>query len=92
MLQESTLPSPGEIRKLMFAYAVLNNPSLIILDEPTNHMDLDSILLLQSALTQYNGALIVVSHDKAFYEAFADTLWEVKKRGKNTTLCKHIRF
>jgi ATPase subunit of ABC transporter with duplicated ATPase domains len=41
----------------------------LILDEPTNHLDLDSIAAIERALTAYDGALLVVSHDEAFLDA-----------------------
>ena len=45
-----------------------NPPQLVMLDEPTNNMDLESINALESALSKYQGALLVVSHDKLFLE------------------------
>jgi len=44
-------------------------PQLLILDEPTNHLDLDSITAVETALTAYDGAVIVVSHDPDFLRA-----------------------
>lgn len=46
-------------------------PMLLILDEPTNHLDLDGITALEAALAEYDGAVIVISHDTAFLESFA---------------------
>ena len=83
-LQDSYAPSPGELRKLMIAQGLLQNPSLIILDEPTNHMDLDSILLLESALQEYNGAMIIISHDKLFVDAIVSDIWRFKKMSENS--------
>ncbi len=78
-LQASMLPSPGEIRKLMIAYGLLQNPSLIILDEPTNHMDLDSIMALEFALKAYDGTIILISHDQMFLEKLVTEIWEFTK-------------
>ena len=82
-LQDSFSPSPGEIRKLIIAQGLLQNPSLIILDEPTNHMDLDSIISLELALQEYNGAMIIISHDQAFLDAIVTDLWSFTKEREN---------
>ena len=81
-LQDSFIPSPGEVRKLIIAKGLLESPSLIILDEPTNHMDLDSILSLEIALKEYNGTMIVISHDKPFLKAVVTSTWEFKKEAE----------
>lgn len=81
-LQESISPSPGELRKLMIAQGLLQNPALIILDEPTNHMDLDSIISLEDALKEYNGAMLIISHDKSFLEAIATRGWVFEQESK----------
>jgi len=82
-LQDSFIPSPGEVRKLMISKGLLESPSLIILDEPTNHMDLDSVLSLESALQKYNGTMIVISHDKIFLDAVITETWEFQKEDDN---------
>ena len=64
-LQQGSV-SPGELRKLMISLAVEKPLSLLILDEPTNHMDITSVLALENALASLSCAILVVSHDKAF--------------------------
>ena len=75
----STVPSPGELRKLLIAQGLLKHPSLIILDEPTNHMDLDSIESLESALKEYTGALVFITHDQTFLQNLSTKRWIFKK-------------
>ncbi len=82
-LQDSVIPSPGEVRKLMIAKGLLQSPSLIILDEPTNHMDLDSIVSLESAFKEYNGTMLVISHDKTFLDSIVNETWEFTKDSDN---------
>ena len=67
----------------MIAKGLLETPSLIILDEPTNHMDLDSILSLEVALNQYNGTIIIISHDKTFLDTVINDIWEFKKENED---------
>ena len=74
-LLNSSVPSPGEMRKLLIAQGLLRHPSLIILDEPTNHMDLESIQLLEASLKEYEGALLFITHDKTFLENLSTKRW-----------------
>ena len=78
-LLNSAIPSPGEMRKLLIAQGLLKQPSLIVLDEPTNHMDLESIELLESALQEYGGALLFITHDKSFLENLSTKQWLFEK-------------
>ena len=63
--------SGGERLRAALACAVMGTspPQLIILDEPTNHLDLESVAAVEAALSGYDGALLVVSHDRDFLEA-----------------------
>ena len=70
--------SPGELRKLMLASGMLRRPVLIIMDEPTNHLDLHSTEALERALAAYPGALLLVSHDRAFLQACTTRTWDVR--------------
>lgn len=70
--------SGGQKARLSMLLATLEAPHLIILDEPTNHLDIQSREALVQALTAYNGAVILVSHDSALVELVADRLWLVK--------------
>ena len=78
-LLASSIPSPGEVRKLLIARGLLKHPSLIVLDEPTNHMDLESIESLEAALKEYEGALLFITHDKTFLENLSTKRWVFDK-------------
>ncbi|WP_345986046.1 ATP-binding cassette domain-containing protein [Sulfurimonas sp. HSL-1656] len=81
LLLQSTIPSPGEVRKLMLALGMEKKPGLIIMDEPTNHLDLEAIELLEAALTAYEGALLLVSHDRPFLAQTVTTRWHFVEQG-----------
>ena len=58
--------SGGESRRVSLARALYTQPDILLLDEPTNHMDLPTIEWMEAMLRQHKGALLVVSHDRAF--------------------------
>src|SRR6202034_1147586 len=66
--------SGGERARLMLALATLDKPNLLILDEPTNHLDIDARNELLTAMNDFDGAVILVSHDRRLIEATADRL------------------
>lgn len=69
--------SGGEKARLCLAFIVFEQPHLIILDEPTNHLDMDSRDALEHALQDFNGALIMVSHDQFLLAGLVDQYWWV---------------
>ncbi len=69
--------SGGQKARLLMAMATIDAPHIIILDEPTNHLDIESRQALVHALNDYQGAVILVSHDPHLVETVADTLWIV---------------
>lgn len=71
--------SGGEKSRLMFAEIFQNCPNFMILDEPTNHMDIQAREMLESALRAYQGTLLFVSHDRYFISQIADALMVFEK-------------
>jgi ATP-binding cassette subfamily F protein 3 len=69
--------SGGEKARLLIGLATLHGPHLIIFDEPSNHLDIDSRAALIEAINAYPGAVILVSHDRHLLDACADRLWHV---------------
>lgn len=78
----STL-SGGQKTRLALAKLLLEEPDLLILDEPTNYLDMDALAWLELTLAQYPGALLVVSHDRYFLDRFAQTIYEIEQ-GRTT--------
>lgn len=73
--------SGGLLRRAALARALVEEPDILLLDEPTNHMDLEIIQWLETYLKYYNGAIICVSHDRAFLAAVSDAVFWLD-RGK----------
>ena len=69
--------SGGEKARLLMGLSAFHAPNLLILDEPTNHLDIDSRRALIEALNDYNGAVILIAHDRHLIEATVDRLWLV---------------
>ena len=70
--------SGGQKARLLLLIATIDAPHILILDEPTNHLDIESREALVLALNDYEGAVILVSHDTHLVESVADRLWLVK--------------
>jgi ATPase subunit of ABC transporter with duplicated ATPase domains len=76
-LLNSDEPSPGETRKLLLAIGMTSTPHIIIMDEPTNHMDLPSIDCLEQALKDCPCSLLLVSHDRCFLNMLTSSEWNI---------------
>jgi ATP-binding cassette subfamily F protein uup len=76
--------SGGWRRRVLLARALVATPSLLLLDEPTNHLDIESIVWLESFLMEYAGAVVFVTHDRAFLQRLATRIVELD-RGRLTS-------
>jgi ATPase subunit of ABC transporter with duplicated ATPase domains len=77
-IMETDLPSPGEIRKLLLAEGLARRPAWVVMDEPTNHLDVFSIRHVETALAGFDGALLLVSHDRRFLDNLRELDWNIK--------------
>jgi len=69
--------SGGWQMRLKLAKMLLEEPSLLLLDEPTNHLDLESLTWVENFLKNYNGAMVIISHDRAFLDKVTEMTWEL---------------
>nr|WP_199067961.1 ABC-F family ATPase [Chromobacterium sp. ASV5] len=73
--------SGGEKGRMLYGKLILQKPNVMIMDEPTNHMDMESIESLNMALEKYKGTLIFVSHDRQFVSSLATHVLELDGKG-----------
>jgi ATPase subunit of ABC transporter with duplicated ATPase domains len=73
--------SGGEKGRMMYGKLMLTRPNVMLMDEPTNHMDMETIESLQIGLEKYPGTLIFVSHDREFVGGLATRMIELKPDG-----------
>jgi ATPase subunit of ABC transporter with duplicated ATPase domains len=74
--------SGGEKGRMIYGKLILTKPNVLLMDEPTNHMDMETIESLQIALEKYVGTLIFVSHDREFVGTLANRIIELKPDGR----------
>ncbi|KAJ1928609.1 ATP-binding cassette, regulator of translational elongation [Tieghemiomyces parasiticus] len=74
-LQTIKTLSGGQKSRVAFACLAIQNPHILVLDEPTNHLDMDSIDALTQALRNFDGGVVLVSHDERFIDGVAEELW-----------------
>lgn len=70
--------SGGEKTRLSMAKLLLSEPDLLILDEPTNHLDMENVAWLENYLSSYNGAIVIVSHDRYFIDKVVNIVYNLE--------------
>jgi ATP-binding cassette, subfamily F, member 3 len=76
--RSTTTLSGGERARVALAMITLSRANLLVLDEPTNHLDVESIEAVEDALEDYEGTVLVVSHDRAFLRELATRVWAIE--------------
>ena len=78
--------SSGETRKVAIALAIVRQVDLLIMDEPSNHLDLHSVENLERALAQCNFSVLMISHDRSFVDAVCSTRWHIEREDQVSKL------
>ena len=81
MKKDVKVISGGEEQRMVFGKLILQQPNVLLMDEPTNHMDMEAIESLNTALDLYKGTLIFVSHDREFVSSLATRIIEISTKG-----------
>ncbi len=76
--------SGGQRTRALLARLLLSKPDLLVLDEPTNHLDIAAVEWLENHLAQWDGAVLLVSHDRYFIDRVCNALWEMRPGGLET--------
>jgi ATP-binding cassette subfamily F protein 3 len=76
-----SLLSGGERTRLALAALLLKKPNLLFLDEPTNHLDIGTLAWLEQYLKNYNGTIVLVSHDRYFLDRTVNRIFEIENKG-----------
>ncbi|MFM8455653.1 MAG: ABC-F family ATP-binding cassette domain-containing protein, partial [Ignavibacteria bacterium] len=84
--------SGGWQMRLELAKLLLRKPHTLLLDEPTNHLDIDSIRWLEAYLAQYDGAVILVSHDRVFLDTITKRTIEIRNGGIEDYPCSYSKY
>lgn len=84
--------SGGQNTRLALAKMLLEKPELLVLDEPTNHLDIETIVWLENYLANYQGALIIVSHDRYFLDKVATVTLDLTPNGLDRYSGNYSRF
>ncbi len=88
VFKEVNVLSGGERGRLAIACLCLQGANLLLLDEPTNHLDLPSQEILQRVLAEFNGTVLLVSHDRYLVDAVATQIWDVRPEMTNLLVFK----
>ncbi|HEN3056245.1 TPA: ABC-F family ATP-binding cassette domain-containing protein, partial [Streptococcus agalactiae] len=84
--------SGGQNTRLALAKMLLEKPELLVLDEPTNHLDIDTIAWLENYLVNYQGALIIVSHDRYFLDKVATVTYDLTTHSLDRYVGNYSKF
>ena len=76
--------SGGQKTRALLARLLLEKPDLLMLDEPTNHLDIEAVEWLEHTLSEWEGAVLIVSHDRYFLDNTVNTIWEMTPTGIET--------
>ena len=84
--------SGGWLRRVALAKTFINEPDVLLLDEPTNHLDIPTIEYLEKQLTQFSGAILLITHDRAFLQKIANKIMILDRGEINAWECDYQNF